>query len=144
MLFKKSTFYLVTNNINLNSKDDAKDFRCYTITISHKQAEEYIQRINFITHRNHFIAWCNNNDIHLKDDYFPDEAIWQKYYNLVWKDEKPRYFIQKIKYSLTTLASLLRMYNNVIPLGCSYETDAEYDKFVKENHISIDSSKTNG
>ena len=43
---------------------------------------------------------------------------------------KYTYIVKKVYYTKTALASILRMFNGCLPLGCSYETEVE-DVYAK-------------
>lgn len=132
----KFKFYLITSKVDINEDPDDSIF--YSLVTSKKEAKECVDRLIFLSHRNHFFAWCNNRNIKLKHKDFPDKHLWDYYYKLVWPTEKNPYVIKKIKYDTKDIASLFRMMNNVPILGCSYETSMELDNYIKVNHITID------
>jgi hypothetical protein len=135
------TFYLITNKVNIKDKNNIDNLICYSITNTKKQAEEYIARLLFMQHRNHFLAWCNNRNIIIKDSYYPEHSLWKTYYNLVWPNEKKIYAIQQVKYKSQDMASILRMFNNSIPVGCSFETEEEYKHYEVVNNVSLTKQK---
>jgi hypothetical protein len=150
MLFnhKKIILYLITNKVDIAKKDKLDDVLCYSITTTKQEAEECINRLLFIEHRQHFLAWCANKNITIANPYYPDQKIWELYYKLVWSDEPIPYIIQRVEYNLKSIASIFRMFNNTPPIGCSYETEMEIKRFSQDNinncTNTIDSSQNRG
>ena len=96
-----------------------------TITKDPKEAEEYAMMLLRIKHYEHFKSWCDLRELDSKD--FPN---WLKYYtDCVPSTEKQCFQIVKIKYELSNILAILRMFGNCLPLGCSFDTELEYAYF---------------
>ena len=127
MFFKKDYsknrihFYAV-----LKKSDSEK--KIYTLTTSVNDAMEYAESMIQLDHFEHYSKWCDLRNLDMND-----LNTWNTYYdNCVNDEEKMDYAITKISYSGKYVASMLRMFANCIPLGCSYENEAELEKYKSE------------
>ena len=114
---KKIEFYVAIE------KADPTKFLC--ITNKKEEAIEYIiQHFKFLK-MEHFKMWCNCRNLNINDD-----AAWFKYFNdVVTVEEKNEYQVNKIGYTHSNLSALLRMFSGCVPIGCSFDTPAEYQYF---------------
>lgn len=125
-LFKKKidrvSFWVVQDKENLN--------HFYTFTNTYDQASEYLLKLYIYKDKyEHFISWC---DFHKKEKNKTESMI--EYIQALGVNLFDRYNILKVDYTLDNLASLFRIYNNCVPLGCYFETDLEvqtYSEMVK-------------
>lgn len=125
MLNKKVVAYA------LYTKNDPDTF--LTLTRTKEQAKEYAHTLFRYDHEAHFIQWCSLRD--LNED---DPKTWSEYYDTcISDDDKQSYLISKVYYNLDNILSMLRMFGGCIPLGCSFESDMEMDRFIEK----VDKSK---
>ena len=106
-------------------KDDESHF--YTFTNTYAEASEYLMKLYVFKDRyEHFSQWCefHNKDCNKLQDIA--EYIMDLEVNLF-----DNYKINKIEYSPRNLASLFRIYNNCVPLDCSFETDFEQQNYLE-------------
>lgn len=105
----------------LTTKDNNKNF--LTITQSRYEALEYANRLLQIEVFEHYSLWCKSRN------YDPaDMSIWYIYFNdCLNEEQKQRYKIIKIKVFKKDLIAIMRMFGNCVPLGCSFDTPAEYE-----------------
>lgn len=123
-LFRKKVYlYLVYKSEDANS--------LVTVLEKEYQINEFINR-NIIVHNyNHFKAWCKLREM----DYTKIEsenAYIDNFLDTATEESlnKYTYIVKKVYYTKTALASILRMFNGCLPLGCSYETEVE-DVYAK-------------
>ena len=118
-LFKKQIcLYLVYKNDNSNT--------LVTILSEMSELGEFINRSIIATNFAHYKAWCK-----LRGLDYQDPAAEENYViNFLDSAEeetlnKYTYMVKKATYPKKTVASILRMFNECIPLGCSYESEME-------------------
>lgn len=97
-----------------------------TIVSSKNEAREYAQLYIKLKHLDHFIAWSEARDLN------PDDIeVWNSYFEkCIQPEEKDEYRVVKIYYEKSNLLAMLRMFCNCAPLGCSFDTNVEYE-YVK-------------
>lgn len=118
---KKIHFYAVMKKSDTEKK-------IYTLTTSVEDAIEYAESMIQLEHFEHYSSWCKSRNLDLND-----LAAWDIYYaDCVDEQEKFDYIITRVSYTGSYVASMLRMFANCIPLGCSYESDAEIEKYKSE------------
>lgn len=116
---KNTSFWCVVD------KEDKSHF--YTFTNTYQQAVEYLMKLYVYKDRyEHFLQWC---DFHKKDDTSLLDI--GEYINNLDINLLDYYNIDKIEYSPDNLASLFRIYNNCVPLDCSYETNFEQQNYAE-------------
>ena len=122
MFWNKNIFYTVKRLDNPT--------RIYTITKTKKEAEEYINKILFIEHKQDFESWCFYQKI--KPEDMP--TAWVKYFNTrLSSEEKLKYRYYKVKYNDYEIAAILRLFCNCTPIGCSF--DAPFEKKYLEDKM---------
>lgn len=104
-------------------KVDSSYTNVLTITDNKKDCDKYISRLLLIDNGEHFFSWCNLRNLE------HNEESWMKYLRTVGVDCS-NYKIRKMKYKTKDIATLLRLYNKCIPLGCDYDTDEEIENFL--------------
>lgn len=115
---KKLTFWVI---------GDSKTKRFFTITLTREQSFEYLYRVLAFAHMDHFKSWCGLKNL----DYKTMEAQ-RLYFNTSISDaEKDQFFVAKVFYTIKEIAGILRMFGGCNPLGCSFDTEAEY-AFLKD------------
>lgn len=129
---KKIPLYLVYRNENPAS--------LVAVLADKKQIDEFIDRMIIVDNWAHFKMWCNLRKLDYKslesqysyiDNYVatnPEEA-----------ESKYTFIVRKTLYTKEALASILRMFNGCVPIGCSYESPVEvtyanliYSKLAEE------------
>lgn len=107
-----------------------------TISDNKHDMHEYVMALLQIQHQAHFEAWCQLRALD-KEDF----ANWITYYSsCVSDEEKSSFQAIKIKYRLQDVAAIMRMFGNCFPIGCSFDTEAEYEYFdsiINENLSDI-------
>ena len=94
-----------------------------TIVRTKKEAVDFAYKYLRIKNFDHFEMWCS-----LRDYQTNSEQAWNEYFNKVVSiEEKQKYLVRSIQYNLSDLTAVLRMFCGCVPVGCSYETKAEYD-----------------
>ena len=111
---KTVSFYLVIDQNQSN--------QILTITSTKKEAIEYGYQFLKIKHYDHYNRWCE-----LKGFSPSSEQAWFRYFmNVLTIEEKSQYAVAKRKYTVDTLAAIMRMFGGCTPLGCSFDTETEY------------------
>ena len=89
-----------------------------------KDCKEYIERYVRLKHMDHFRQWCS-----LRDKDFMDDRVFDEYA----KDNvDEKYVIRRLRYRKSQLASMIRMLLGIVPMGCSFETEAERDYILNQ------------
>jgi len=104
-----------------------KEFKDKFLTIAKDKDSVYEYAMMFLklTYQDHYERWCQIKQLD-KDDY----ETWMMYYNeCIDEKEKENLQILKVKYDLDNILAILRMFGKCVPLGCSFETQAERDYF---------------
>lgn len=114
------TLYMVT----LSKIETPEQMRFFTITDNKKDCELYINKKLKIDYIEHFKMWCDLREIPMNDD------SWSKYVMTDFVDKR-KYVIRRMKYKVKDLASILRLSNGCIPIGCGYESKEEYEAFLR-------------
>ena len=114
---KKVLMFLVTNEDDLfvNEEKGLVKFKC--ITYTKDQAIEYIETALFMNHKDHYKMWCELRNLELGAN------SWNTY-KKVTGIHNP-YFYKKVYFDYSTLASILRVQCDYVPLGCSFESPEE-------------------
>lgn len=123
--------FVVTPNY-LGNDDSDKDFdpseiNFLTITAKKDECVEYINRRLLLESKQHFSSWCSLRDLDSKD---PEN--WKAYIAFTGNVSMSKYVISKVKYKMTDVATIFRMFNDCIPIGVSYETDSEMLNFMQK------------
>lgn len=115
---KKVGLYLIYKDENENS--------LISVVEKKQQVDEFIRRTILVYHYKHFKAWCKLKNIDYTDP-LSENAYIDNF--IITSDEETlnqyTYIVKKAYYTKASIASILRMFNNCLPLGCSYETNAE-------------------
>ena len=118
-LFRRKMYlYLIYENEDKDS--------LVTVLERKEQIKEFVDK-NILAHNyKHFKAWCDLRQL----DYTKEEsenAYINNFLDAATEEDldKYTYIIKKAYYTKTALASILRMFNGCVPLGCSYETEVE-------------------
>ena len=113
------------------------------LTISDNKYDmyEYVMALLQIQHQAHFETWCQVRALD-KEDF----DNWVTYYSSCISDEEKSSFQAiKIKYNLRDVIAIMRMFGNCFPIGCSFDTEAEYEYFssiISENFSNISQKVT--
>lgn len=107
--------------------DPSLAYKCLTVSHRRKDCDAYLSRRLMLDNFRHFSAWCGLRGIAADDDG------WGRYLSegVLSDDELGKYCVTKLKYRKGDIASLFRMYNGCIPLGCGFEKDEEYELLLK-------------
>ena len=93
-----------------------------TVVPTKEDAQEYINKLLYLQHKDEFDTWCYYRQIDEKNK----QLYWPEYFNTrITAEEKSEYMFYKIKYSFCELAGILRMFCGCKPIGCSYELKDE-------------------
>lgn len=125
----KITLYMVSI-CTLNSDEDTFIDNLCTIVSSKKEVEEYVKNKIIDDHKEHYNSWVK---LHNKTDTAKTRA---EYIDLLFQDDPdsiPMFTVRKETYNAKGLASIFRIYNECVPLGCSYESNEEVYCYNKIN-----------
>lgn len=102
-------------------------YKCLTVSHRRKDCDAYLNRRLMMDNFSHFSAWCGLRGIKA------DDAGWQRYVDagVLSDGELSKYCVSKLRYRKGDIASLFRMYNGCIPLGCGFEKDEEYELLMR-------------
>ncbi len=132
---KLFNFYAVVDYVPDESDDctNIEELPYYTISINKDDCYEYIDKKEKFDNATHYNGWCF---IHKYKKDSP--KTWEKYKSIVLENAQ-RYSVIKVNYSLKNLSVALRMLNNCVPIGCSYESPVEVEFFnmIKEEENSL-------
>lgn len=118
-LFKKQIpLYLVYKNDNSNT--------LVTVLSEMDELGEFINKSIIATNFAHYKAWCNLRSLDYQEPTAEENYI-INFLNTADEEtlNKYTYVVKKVIYPKKALASILRMFNDCIPLGCSYESEME-------------------
>lgn len=115
---KKIPLYLVYRNENPAS--------LVTVLADKNQIDEFIDRMIIVDNWGHFKMWCSLREL----DYKSLESQYSYIDNYVAAnpqeaESKYTFIVRKTLYTKEALASILRMFNGCVPIGCSYESPVE-------------------
>lgn len=112
---KKINLYVLTKS------DNPDRFLC--IGLSKDNVNEYAHNLLKFAHKPHFQAWCA-----LRDYDYMDIRSWERYFlECIDDEEKSEYIISNVTYKLKDIVAIMRMFGGCQPIGCSFETQVEYD-----------------
>ena len=120
---KTIEFYVVTPN----EEQTNENFNFLTITSKKEHCQEYIHRRLLIENKEHYLSWCSLREI----DYKKEES-WKLYIVSTDSIQFNKYIISKVKYTITDVATIFRMFNNYVPIGVSYEDPKEINNFFSK------------
>lgn len=126
-MFGRVKFYAVS------LKPKPNNFICYCC--SKKEAKEYIYNFLKFKNYNHFTQWCVYKNLNQDDPL----AFFEYFKNVISNEEKDNYLLHTICYKKKQLASILRMFGGIPPLGCSFELNLEEKYFI--TNLKKDSTK---
>lgn len=110
--------------------------RFLTITVTKDEAEEYIIALLKNNNLNHYNSWCELQG--LNPCCFES---WRIYFDTcITDEEKSEYLICRICYALKDLIAMIRMFGGCEPIGCSFESPAEFE-YVKTKFILADAAE---
>jgi hypothetical protein len=138
MCFKRKNkpIYLYVITDNSSSEDSTLNICSVTATID--EATEYIKTKLVLDNFEHFKLWA---ELHNKE--ITNKESWVEYFNdVISPENKTKYIISRYKYTIQSIASILRMFNSCPPVGASYETATELSYF--KNLYSMLSVKAEG
>lgn len=93
-----------------------------TVTNSKKEALEYLLILMKMNHLFHYKLWCEMRNFSINS-----EEAWVQYFrDCITEEEKSSYKIISFHYTVANIASLARMFAGCIPLGASFDNEAEY------------------
>ena len=120
---KKIKLFVISKS-PMGSSD--KDFRENIVAYVTKKKDiiEYIRKRVIMDHYAHYEQWCELQKLNSED-----EGPIDKYFDLfadMWGD-LVNYTYKKYTYSIEEIASIMRILNKCVPVGGTYETDAEIE-----------------
>ena len=127
----KIKLYIVSMCTVDSDSDTFIDNLC-TIVSSKKEITEYVKNKIIEDHKEHYNSWIK---LHDKKD---NSATRAEYIDLLFQDDPdsiPMFTVRKETYDAKGLASVFRIYNRCMPIGCSYESNEEvycYNKINEE------------
>lgn len=95
--------------------NDNENFLTFTNTKA--EATEFVIRFVVIKNLEHYRAWCTLRDLDYKD--FLNMTLY--FEQVISDEEKKKYNITKIYYTLSDLAAILRLANGCIAIGSSFD-----------------------
>lgn len=115
---KKIPLYLIYRNEDPSS--------LVTVLSDKKQIDEFINRMIIVDNWDHFKMWCDLRNL----DYKSTESQYSYIANYIETnteeaESKYTFIVKKTLYTKEALASILRMFNGCVPVGCSYENPVE-------------------
>jgi hypothetical protein len=120
---KTIELYVVT----LNEEQTNDSFNFLTITSKKEHCQEYIHRRLLIENKEHYTSWCSLRGIDYKQ-----EGTWESYIASTGSVKFDKYIISKVKYDITSVATIFRMFNDYVPIGASYEDPQEVNNFFSK------------
>lgn len=120
--------YIVANKPNVTKEivnGNIKDLVVYTITRKLKHCSEYVNKFLKMKNFQHFLNWCNAHQMSPEQDY-----SWHKYCSVVVKDQFRDFYVTPINFSKDFICTCLRLLNDCIPVGASYEFPTEVGGFL--------------
>lgn len=116
---KKVFVYLVYRN----EQEDS----LVTILSQQDQINEFIDRMVIIDHWKHYVAWCKLRELNYKTKT-SESAYIDNFYKIATQEDIKHYtyIVKKVAYNTDAIASILRMFNGCVPIGCSYEFKGEF------------------
>ena len=116
---KLTTFWCISD------KENPDHF--YTFTNTYEEAAEYLVKLYIYKNKyEHFLQWC---EFHEKDK--SDFLVICEYIQSLEVNPADYYNIGTISYTQENMASLFRIYNNCVPLNCSFETKFEQETYLE-------------
>lgn len=101
-----------------------------TIVENKKDIDEYVMKLLKLEFFSHYNTWLQ---VRMLED---SEDNWQEYFNTVIpQEDKMKYTVCKLIYNRSQLSSILRMFCGCTPLGCSFNSEAEYSYFNTQVEI---------
>lgn len=105
----------------LTKKDNPDRF--LSIGLSKNEMIEYAHTLLRFEHEPHFKSWCT-----LRGYDADQKASWDEYFKTcIDQYRKSEYFITNVLYRLEDVVAIMRMFGGCSPIGCTFETDTEYD-----------------
>lgn len=104
----------------LQGKKKLQDVCCYSIVNTLKEAAEFMIRLSVANSGEHYLSWCGIHDLEPSNQ----TAINLYFHDVV--EDKDAFSALAIKYDLSKIAAILRIFNRCVPLGCSYDLDIEH------------------
>lgn len=99
----------------------------FTLTQTKNDAVEYINKKVRRDHWDHFSMWCEYHN-HKVDS----AEAWQEYkYTVLSKEDFIKYQIKKLKFPLSKILAIMRIYFEYLPLGCSFDDPMELETILK-------------
>lgn len=111
-----------------------------TILSKQGQIKEFIDKMVIIDHWDHYVAWCKLRELNYKD-IESEQAYIENFYKTATQEDMQNYtyIVKRAAYNTDAIASILRMFNGCVPIGCSYEFKGElayasmiYSDIIKE------------
>lgn len=114
----------IVNLYMVVDKEDAN--KIYTIVATEKDVVEYIDTMLYIMNYPHFKMWCDNQ---FKQEC---EESWREYKSSMELDATEPFSVLKMTLDTQHVAAIYRTIQDCVPVGCSYETDAEINRFLEK------------
>lgn len=126
---KKISFFIVQDN------KDSPNF--LTVTCKKEDAVDFAYKYLRVKNFDHFKLWCDLRELDPQSD-----SAWERYFQTCLTiEEKRKYLIRKVTYKMNDLAAILRMFGGCLPIGCSFDTESEYN-YLKYKLQSQEATKT--
>jgi len=110
-----------------------------TIVQNKQDINEYVNKLLKLEHSIHYSTWLQVRSLQDSEDN------WKEYFNKVLTDEdKLKFSVCKLVYKKEQLSSILRMFCGCTPIGCSFNTQAEYNYFSQQygdDYMETDTSE---
>ena len=99
----------------------------YTFTNTFAEISEYLLKLYVYQYRyDHFLTWCESRNKDKSNLLDINEYVQALEINLF-----DYYNIGTVEYSQHNMASLFRIFNQCVPLNCSFETDFEREAYIE-------------
>ena len=104
--------------------DKDSDGKPLCIVETKEQAKEFVSNRLYIKHLDDYKSWCYFNQRAL------DNSSWQEFLqNKIDKEELNSFLIGSKCFNKSEIAAVLRMFIGCAPIGCSFESQQEYQYF---------------
>lgn len=100
-------------------KDNSQE-KVLCVCTKKREVTEFIRKYYLVTHFEHFKSWCELHNYNVKSQ----EAT-NAYIDISASDSFT-FPVIAYWYDVNSLAGLLRMINNYVPVGCSFETENDW------------------
>jgi hypothetical protein len=118
---KKIVLYVISK-CSLGSSDEEFLKNVCTFVCSKKDIREYISNKLLVENYSHYKSWLS---LHYNSDHDIPSRRAEYLRTVINPEEFTKYSFKKNTYTVPGIASIFRILNGCIPVGASYESDAE-------------------